>query len=193
MILGLAGAGVFALLAILLLRFMAGLQTAVTQDKLMTASFVADPNNKTSLSVRGWNRPELAKILTDFRRLYDLPEASEWVIEEKSGDVFTVTFPRDIQPKLFLFLVNYCRYPKDLDLNGRSIGVLGRAVLTAAYGVPDDSLIGKEAEIYVPADDIEYDEVYARVERGEAYRIPFTNLIWKAASEARVPAEIAGL
>jgi hypothetical protein len=181
------------LLTVVLARFALSIQKAVVQDNRMTESFVPDPTNKTTLSVRGWTRGELDQMLGDFRKGYDLPDTSDWTVEAKSGDIFTVAFPQDIQPKFFLFLVNYVRYPKNFDLANRLIGVLGRVVLTAAYGVPDPALIGKQAEIYVPADDDQYDEVYARVDHGAAYRISFTNLIWQPVREARAPAEIVGL
>ena len=90
-------------------------------------------------------------------------------------------------------MVNYVRYPKKFDLSHRSIGVLGRVVLTAAFGVPDSALIGNRAVIYVPSNDTEYDLVYARVESGRTYTIPFTSLIWEATGAARMPAEVSGL
>jgi len=189
----LAIAGACILLTVVLARFALSLQKAAAQDTEMTASFVADPNNRNTLSVHGWTRGELDRMLADFRSCYELSDSPDWTVEAKSGDTFTIAFPQDIQPKYFLFLVNYLRYPKNFDLANRSIGVLGRVVLTKAFGVPDPALIGKQAEIYVPADDAEYDEVYARVETGAVYRIPFTNMIWKAMDEARGPAEIAGL
>jgi hypothetical protein len=186
--------GACILVAIALSRFFMSWRVASVQDRRMTSAYVADPNNKLSLSVRGWNRTELDKILADFLKSYDLPDASTMLrIEEKPGDILVVTFPRDIQPAQFFFLVNYIQYPKDFDLEQRSIGVLGHIVITPAFGPPDTALVGKNAEIYVPADDDQYDEVYARVESGAAYRISFTNLIWQPAAEARMPATVAGL
>ena len=69
----------------------------------------------------------------------------------------------------------------------------GRIVLTPACGMPDERLSGKRAEVYVPSDDTEYDRVHLCTEDGEAFEIPFTNLIWKPASEARRPRTIEGL
>jgi hypothetical protein len=45
----------------------------------------------------------------------------------------------------------------------------------------------------VLADDDQYDLVYAKTETGAAYKVPFTNLIWKAVDTARTPPENVGL
>jgi hypothetical protein len=184
--------GACVLLALAIWRLTVFSQVATAQDDRMTASFIPNPSNETSLSVRGWRRSELNQILTDFLRLYGLSDQSEYKLEAKSDDTFVITFPGDIQPTLCLFLVNYVRYPQNFDLSHRSIGVLGHVVLSAAFGAPD-TLVGKRAAIYVPSNDIEFDLVYAKVESQSTYRISFTNLIWEAARDARVPKAISGL
>jgi len=156
-----------------------------------TAPFVPNPNNTTVVLVRGWNRTELEKILGDFLPGYELP-ASTVKIAEKPNDILAITFPNDINPDFLCYLVNYIQYPKDFELEGRSIGVLGRVVLTAAFGIPDPSFVGKQAELYVPAYDDQYDLVYAKVD-SRPYIVSFTNLIWKPTDDARTPSEIAGL
>jgi hypothetical protein len=166
---------------------------AAVQDEKMTSPLSLNPSNKTTLSIRGWHRAEVDQILEDFYRLYSLPDSSSLRIEAKSNDIFVLTFPQDIQPKLFLFLVNYIQYPKNFDLTHRFIGVLGRVVLTPGFGAPDSALVGKLTVIYVPANDTEYDLVYARVESGTTYRIPFTTLSWKMTEDSRMPAAVAGL
>ena len=185
------GVSFLVLLAIAYLAPMAG--SAAVQDKKMTAAFVANANNHITVAVRGWNRVELDRILKDFRRLYNLPENSEWIIAKKGDYNFVIAFPNDIQPKLLYFLVNYIKYPKKLDLTGRSIGVLASVVLTGAFGAPDPALISKPAVIYVPANDTDYDMVYVRIESDQAFKIPFTTLIWEPVSDARMPNEVSGL
>jgi hypothetical protein len=192
-VVGLAIIVACVLLAITVWRFTAYSQMVTAQDDKMRASFVANSGNQNLLLIRGWQRKELEQILADFLQLYGLADSSVLKMEAKSSDTFVITFPHDIEPKLLLFLVNYVQYPKKFDLTERSIGVLGRVVLTAAFGVPDTGLIGKQAVIYVPANDTEYDLVYARLESGGVYIIPFTSLIWKATDDARMPRTVAGL
>jgi len=167
-------------------------KAANAQRQRAASPFVADTDNKTSLSVKGWEQAELGKIVADFSKQYDLPSTA-MKIRTQSSKAAVMTFPNDIEPRLLFFLVNYVQYPNGFDLKGRSIAAVAHVILTPAFGVPDSMLIGKPAEIYVPAHDTEYDLVYAQVGSQKAYRIPFTNLIWQAAADARVPAAIGGL
>lgn len=185
------GVGVLALISVV--RLATSPSKALEQDRSMTSAFVANPANGTTVSVRGWKQSELRRILSDFRGLYDSPKRSDWTITDVSHGDLVITFPSDIQPKLLLFLVNYINYPTSFDLTRRSIGVLCRVTLTAAFGVPNASLIGKKAMIYVPAHDTEHDLVYAKVDSGRAYRIPFTTLVWETVNNARMPSLIDSL
>jgi hypothetical protein len=168
-------------------------QKGSTQDWMTADGFVADENNQTSVSVKGWSQPELDEILTYFLGSYELSGKMSVKVTAKSNGVLTIAFPSDIPPTILLYLVNYLKYPKDFDLTQRSIGVLGRVALTSVFNLPDPKLVGKRAEIYVPADDDQYDLVYAKTETGAAYKVPFTNLIWKAVDTARTPPENVGL
>jgi hypothetical protein len=169
-------------------------QAAAAHTNKIDASFVANSTNDTALSVKGWNRIELDRILADFSEMYRDETSSPLVVTKKAQNVFTVTFPQDIQPTYLLFLVNYIQYPKAFDLKQRSIGVVAHASLTSAFGVPDNSLVGKRAMIYVPTNDTSYDLVYARVQPGGAvYEISFTDLAWRPMPDTRTPAAIAGL
>jgi hypothetical protein len=174
-------------------RFVVSMQRGGEQDQQMIAAYVANPNNQTTLVVRGWNRAELDKILSGFLPAYDLPVDSTVKIKEESADKFTITFPNDIQPKFLYFLVNYLQYPKEVDPKNRSIAVVARVVLTSAFGAPNDALVGKNAMIYVPANDTDYDLVYIRIEQGQAYKISFTDLVWQPVDKMRIPNSIVGL
>ena len=183
-----AGAGVLAAL----LYGVSAFRAAQAQGSGTASPFVPDPNNGIRLSVRGWNRSELDKILLDFSKQYGLPPAATKVTTQ-SDKVLVITFPNDIEPKLLLFLVNYVQYPRDFDLKQRAIAAVAHAALTPAFGLPDSALAGKRAAIYVPANDTDYDLVYVRIEPGSAYRISFTNLIWKAVADPRMPAGVQDL
>lgn len=176
-----------------LVRFTMFLSAANAQNEKMTNAFVPNPDNRTSVTVHGWRRPELDKILSYLREAYEVSMSSRRLVTERSNDTFVISFPNDIPPKILYFLVNYLQYPKEFDLKNRAIGVVGRIVLSTACGIPDDSLAGKSAEIYVPANDTDYDLVYLRTEDGEAFEISFTDLIWKRAQQARLPQTMNGL
>jgi hypothetical protein len=167
------------------------LSPGARQARRMTQAFVPNPDNTTSVSVRGWSRSDLERILTDFREGYELRIAMP-VAEEADG-ALVIRFPDDIEPTKLYFLVNYICYPKDFDMEGRHVVVAGHAVLNKAFGIPDPALAGRRAVIYVPTGDTDYDLVYVRPESGKAYRVSFTNLIWKAAAEARQPSGIGDL
>jgi hypothetical protein len=155
----------------------------------MQSAYEPNPDNRSSIDVVGWKQDEINRILADFRGNYGLPDSSLAVTKHGDGQ-FRVSFPHDIEPRIFFFLVNYIRYPKEMDLRARRIGVLGRARLSRAYGIPDSSLDGKSARFYVPANDKEFDNIYVQLESGRAFKIPFTRLIWESVDDPRLPDEI---
>lgn len=158
----------------------------------MQSAYQPNPENENSIAVVGWKEDELNKILADFRRVYGIPPSA--LLVTKHGDsLLLISFPDDIEPKYFFFLVNYIRYPKDFDLRNRTIGVLGRARLNRAFGIPDPSLEGIMAKIYVPANDKEYDNVYVQLESGKPFKIPFTRMIWESVDDPRIPNEIRNM
>jgi hypothetical protein len=173
-----------------IIRFANSYRAGAAQDAQMTAVFI--PENKTVVIVRGWSQADMKRILADFLSAYQL-RADSTQISAGADDRITLTFPNDIQPKILYFLVNYIQYPKDFDLKRRSIGAVAHVVLNRSFGVPESRLIGKLADIYVPANDTEYDLVYAKVDSGEVYKISFTDLIWQQVKSARMPKDIVGM
>jgi|SRR5579862_726192 len=143
-------------------------------------------DNDKALHVRGWSNDEMSKILADFSRMCDLPQASSPRIQASPDGTLTVSFPQDIDSSLFSYLVNYTQYPKGLSLKNRDIGVAGVATLTQDFGVPEPSLVGQKAVIYVPTDDREHDEVFVRV--GDSYfKNSFASSTWVRVSAPRLP------
>ncbi|HEX3653660.1 MAG TPA: hypothetical protein VHU18_12640 [Rhizomicrobium sp.] len=175
-----------------IIRFANSYRAGAAQDAQMTAVFIPNPENKTVVIVRGWSQADMKRILADFLSAYQL-RADSTQISAGADDRITLTFPNDIQPKILYFLVNYIQYPKDFDLKRRSIGAVAHVVLNRSFGVPESRLIGKLADIYVPANDTEYDLVYAKVDSGEVYKISFTDLIWQQVKSARMPKDIVGM
>lgn len=145
------------------------------------------PNDK-ELFVRGWKNEELRRILDDFSAMYRDRLAAEFTMSVRPmpRGVMCVTFPNDIPAPLFAWLVNYVRYPKDFDLRTRSIVVLGKTTLTAAFEPAEARLIGQRAAFYVPIDDHEYDLVFVRV-GSVTYEISFARGEWKIMTNDRMP------
>lgn len=141
---------------------------------------VAAPNDK-AIAVRGWSKSELEQILGDFRELYSIPDLPMTLADADNGTI-TLRFPANLEPRLFLFLVNYLHYPEHVAVGQRSVSARGTCTLTPEFQLPDATLVGGCATFYVPADDAEFDFVMATLDSGVTYRIPFTDLRWRAAA-----------
>lgn len=136
----------------------------------------------------------MRQILDDFQYSYRDQLPQDFSAEIHAGRAWDrrVVFPADIDPLLFCFLVNYVQYPRDFDLDSRTILVVGVGTVGSEFLPSDRSLIGKRIMIYVPADDVEYDEVYGFVE-GQSYKLPFSKDHWILAPEPRLPAGVEQL
>ena len=64
---------------------------------------------------------------------------------KQAEKTFRLTFPKDIHPLLFTFLVNYAAYPFDLDFTHRSIMVGGATTVTSLFEGVDPSFAGTES------------------------------------------------
>lgn len=185
---------VIGIAGIFVARIASKINAATAQVDKMSTSFVANPANDTILVIRGWNREELSRILTDFSKMYRDQGLLSLSVAQRADNIFAISFPQDIPPSRLFVLVNYIQYPKDFDLKRHSIGVVAYALLTPAFGIPDTSFVGKRAAIYVPADDKSYDLVYAKIQSsGAAYKISFTDFVWRPVTDARTPMTITGL
>lgn len=92
-----------------------------------TTAFVPDLDNKKKVLVSGLNRTELDAVLGDFRKLRGSDGAAIALdVEIKGTHPLLLVFPRDIEPDLFMNLVNYLTYPEAIDLATHSVGVLGQ-------------------------------------------------------------------
>ena len=140
--------------------------------------------NDKSIDVRGWSKTEIQEIIADFTARYDMADLQITFSEPGSG-VVGLRFPGDIEPRLFIFLVNYLHYPEHFDLRLRSISARGTCTLTPAFNLPEAKLAGNRATFFVPSNDTEYDFVMVKIDSGETYRIPFTNLRWKLEPSGR--------
>ena len=144
------------------------------------ATFVPDRANDKGIVVRGWTEDELRKLVADFCHMYEVPPIFDIVHE---ADALRLRFPGDIDPDLFLFVVNYIHYPKDFDLAGRNISAMATTTLSAAFDLPDEALVGRRATIYVPIGDKDYDVVYLRPDSGAVWAHSFSTRGWKRVAD----------
>lgn len=154
--------------------------------ELNTTVFVPDPKSDKRIVASGWTDDELKKILEDFAKLYELDRSFATRVKSVDSDNVLVSFPNDIPSDVFFFLVNYLNYPERYELSGRQIAVAGKVTLTPTFDLPEPSLAGKAAKVYVPADDQDFDLVYVVLPSGERYEVSFTDHRWKRVEEARM-------
>lgn len=142
--------------------------------------------------VKGWQLNELAKILRDFERKYELDSGTLRAVDAKDG-TSRIMLVQPLSADRVLYLINYLHYPEGFDLAKRSPVALAVAHLVPAFGVTTPPLLGGTAAFYVPENDTNYDEVYAHVDNGSAFRVSFTDLSWKAVGESRQSNAVAAL
>jgi hypothetical protein len=161
----------------------------------VSTHFVPDPKNDKVIVVEGWDDTDLRKVIDDFIDAYNSDGYPEYTIEpqKRAEKAFSLTFPKDIHPVLFTFLVNYIGYPFDLGLTGRSIVVGGKTTLTSLFVGIDPSIIGQKAILYLPENDQDHDIVYLRSASGVTFANSFTELVWRRVNDARLAAEVRQL
>jgi len=158
-------------------------------------SFTPNAANDKVILVKGWNELEIRKILADFIETYKNDNYPSYTIgnHKQSDNVFRLTFPQDIHPLLFTFLVNYLAYPFDFDLKNRSITVGGKTTLDSAFEGIEPSLAGNKAILYIPENDEDHDVVYMQTESGINLANSFSELKWRRVKDARLPSEVKNL
>lgn len=187
-ILLLAALAVAAGLLFLLVRLFGNPEATAPQGSGFTD--VPLPDRRIRLLVSGLSNDELMKILGHFRGLYDV----EVDIGHLAGPVFQAAFPQGISPTVLAFLVNFLCYPdEECGPVPANAAVLARLSLCPECGIPDARLQGKFASLYVPEGDTEFDLVHLRLDSGEAFRVPFTDLRWHPTGQARWPAKLDDL
>ncbi|MEK6280256.1 MAG: hypothetical protein AABN95_07850 [Acidobacteriota bacterium] len=163
------------------------------EQEVSLPAFSADPENDKVITVSGWNEVELRQILEGFIA----ENSSGWPpykvdLHEEYKNRFRLSFPEDIHPSLFAFLVNYAMYPIEFETKQRRIIVAGRATLNEAFdGIPEEFL-GQKAILYVPENDEEHDVVYLQTETGMNFANSLGENDWRQVDEARLPFELRG-
>jgi hypothetical protein len=151
-------------------------------------------NDKLVL-VKGWDESEISKIIGDFIASYEADDYPAYTIEshKQSEKLYQLTFPQDIHPTLFTFLVNYLAYPFDLDATNRSIIVAGKTTLSSDFEAMGAQLAGEKAVLYIPENDQEHDVVYLQTESGVVFAHSFSEMEWRRVADARLSSEVKGL
>jgi len=152
---------------------------------------ISDPANGEEVVVRGWTNEELPGILTDFADTYDrdLGPHFDYEVHGRDNGSIRITFPHDIPAQQFSFLINYLQYPKNYDLKGRSVSVVGKAIISSKFKPPSKGLIGQTATFYIPSNDQKYDLVYVRV-GDETFENSFAARRWKRVTDSRIPPDV---
>jgi hypothetical protein len=168
---------------------------ATSPQSTTVPSFTPKPENYKVILIKGWNEVEIRKIIRDFIETYKNDGYPAYTIEphKQSENLYRLTFPQDLHPLLFTFLVNYLAYPFNLDLKNRSIIVVGKTPLSSGFDGIDASLVGEMAILYLPENDQDYDVVYMRTESGANLANSFTELRWRRITEARLSNEVKKL
>jgi hypothetical protein len=74
-------------------------------------------------------------------------------------------------------------------LKGRSVSVVGKAIISPKFKPPSKSLIGQTGTFYIPKDDKAFDLVYVCV-GDETFVNSFAALHWKRAADSRIPSDL---
>jgi len=150
--------------------------------------FTPQPDNGKEIIVRGWTDAELARILDDFKGMYRGSWGQDFPMEVSpfEGTALRITFPKDLPPLHFSYLVNYLQYPKSLDLKTHTITVVGKTILTKDFPLPDPKFDGQTATYYIPADDRDYDRVYIKI-GADTFENLFSTEAWSKVTDPRVP------
>ena len=185
------GLPLFIVLAVLPLIFLA--KPVKFDLKADLGPFTPDPNNDKVILVKGWKEDELHKILDDFieEDVSNMPPP-KIDIHKRYTTLYSLTFPQDIHPTQFGFLVNYLAYPMNFGPPERSIVVAGKTTLNSDFQVPQ-SLTGKKAIVYLPENDQEYDVIYLQTEDGATFANSFNEGVWRRVRNPRLSSEVKTL
>ncbi|MBX7493408.1 hypothetical protein K3163_09320 [Qipengyuania sp. 1NDW9] len=128
----------------------------------------------------------MTKIFADFAKMYDVAEPH---IVERSGRIFSIDWPDGLEEAHVLFAVNYLHYPRDFDLDSRSVVGAARVRPGNLTGIADD----QSAFVFVPENDTHYDRVHAVDDNGQAYLGDFGSASFVPIDDARMPRDVENL
>jgi hypothetical protein len=161
--------------------------SGTSSQSVAVTSFTPRPDNDKVILVKGWNETEIRKIISSFNEQYKDAGYPAFTIEphKESENLYRVTFPNDIHPLLFAYLINLLVYPFDIDLKDRSIVVAGKTTLDPTFDGVESPLFGTQAVLYVPENDVGHDVVYMQTDSGISLANSFHEGRWKRVNASR--------
>jgi hypothetical protein len=165
------------LLVVIFLVFFSSKSSAIPLNQT-TINFQPDPQNDKVIITEGWDASQLNKILADFQNIYKRDGYPPYSIDitQLTTQRYKLTFPKDIHPLLFSFLINYLAYPMGFDVQHRTVA--GEMTMNFSFGGLEPQVLGQKAILYIPEDDQAHVVVYLHASSGANLVMTFSNLIW---------------
>lgn len=183
----------FIIVSVFLTYTLLAKPVTLSYPKIDAPPFTPDSDNDKVIIVKGWQEPELRRIVDNFIAGASSGFSASIEIEQLEGEVLRMTFPEDINVGDFACLVNHINYPTNLELTGRTIIVAGTTTLPSDFhGIPEP-LAGVEAIVYVPENDRDVDVVYLQTETGLILANSFSEGVWHKVDETRLSDEVKSL
>ena len=126
---------------------------------------------KSYITIEGGTSAQIKKAINEWMDLYfeSLPSDFKMDFFKIDSKKYVLIPDQRLENERFNFLVNYLNYPGD---NEYKVRVNGYTVISDTNIYPKEKL-NFEIEIFIPADDKEYDNVYAVTQYNEVYKIDF--------------------
>lgn len=121
--------------------------------------------------IRGGLGDDIKKAIRQWLALNstDLVDNIKFELFKLGQERYLIVADKRINNEYFNYLINYLRYPEGIEYN---ISVEGYTTLCDKEMYPKN-LLDKKAQIYIPDNDKEYDNVYLTTEDNETYKIDF--------------------
>jgi hypothetical protein len=149
--------------------------------------FLWAKENDKRVVVRGWNMPELRKILENFKSKYEDRLVVDFSIDVRQDPCeFHLTFPSGIPTRELACLV-VCLHDPGLASDERSIEAAGFITVSSKDAPPDAALIGRDAVIYLPTDEQEVDVAHVRV-NDLTFQYSLSAGRWRSVTDPGLPA-----
>jgi hypothetical protein len=132
---------------------------------------VVEKKNDKLIVVSNVKHDDIKSVLVKFCNIYNknsyqaLPR-----LAQINASTFAITFPYDINFTTFCFMVNFMKYPVDVNWDSQ---VMAWATAKRSDGWVTDKCIGKKVMLFVADDDREYDNVFLTTRDNIGYKLGF--------------------
>lgn len=133
------------------------------------AGVYPERENDKIVIVKKINYTDLKKVLAAFCEMY--PESkykTEIRVTKLPSNSFAILFPCDIEFELFCYLVNYIRYPVELEWDAE---IAAWATTRQGDKWITDKSANKQVMLFIPDDDQEHDTIFMTTVDGIGYKI----------------------